>query len=639
MNDFVSEYTKVVSNALRITIKYRSDNRATIVFHNTLKNRPIEINPQQVKAGWLSIFGFRQTIEESEVEESDTSHLNDDVDADSGAPVTIFLGYIQFFGYLVHNYSIRHGSHDAYSPQANESLWVNSMYTTTYDDSIVTDENNSNNNKSGGSGEQNDSYETRLEKILLTPLMHHSVDNPLVIGGKMGAVNDLIVVEKQVRKTSNVINSNNRYLLQDLISPFNSIPTPTLTVHDDDPNENGFIPLHELTDNLTPFYATPQSLMFSELHIPPKLSTSFEVTLPGVLGLPPSYNTHMTAPLSDQGWVSIQYRLIVGFNFQHSHDEDPVHRAVYFPYTMRMNIDESMHCGEYLQSYFAEIKFDNDWTPEVNQVTDSTMVTTSSASPPLAELLDISLLQIDNKRQVFLDELDTLIKLDIYEITTQSSLRKKSIAEASSEEMAQWNRRPVPSLKNKFQIRVNNHDLCIISLPRTTFHLGNNIHFSIDLNPSDAATTKVVGVTVHLEAIENYHVTESKDKFQNRYKVTPTFKLNTMACSLLPNPGSNMVRGSINIPQFLTPEFRVTNFLDVRYQLSFKFVLVELEGHNVDDNLGSAVSTTNTDNGTELDPALSGLHYSTSFIQFIHDYQHDSSGTDMRFKFPIVVLP
>lgn len=648
--DVVSEYTKVVNNALKITVKFRAENKATVTFQNTLKNRPVEVNPQQVKQGWLSLFGFRQQPEQEEEDDSETrlADLAPIEDEEGGAPVTIFLGYLQFFGYLVHNYSIRHGSHDAHNSQANESLWVNSLYTTTYDDSIAADNEDDNNNTNNS--EHNDEFEARIEKIQLTPFMKQSLDNPLIIGGKISAVNDLVVEKLKTRE--NVINSNNRYLLQDLISPFNSIPTPQEPITD--PDQHGFIPLHELTDNFTPFYATPQSLMFSELHIAPKLSASFEITLPQIQGLPPSYNTHMTAPLSDQGWVSLQYRLIVGFNFQRSH-EDPVHKAVYFPYSMRMSIDETMNGGDYLQNYTVLSKFDNDWVPEVNQ---------SSCSQKLPESTKVELdkeithLLIDSeKRKIFLDELDNLINLDIYEITKQSSLRKKSIAEPSPEEMAKWNRRPLPSLKNKFQIRVNNHDLCIISLPRTSFQLGSNILFAIDLNPTDAATTKVVGVTVHLEAIEKYHVAEAREKFHNRYKVTPTLKLNTMSCSLLNSVGSNIVRGYINVPQFITPEFRITNFMDLRYQLSFKFVIVENadgpkatvrepDNQPTDSNLGHSVPHDSSTDDSQLGQLLDSNESScetrdceTSFVDFIHNFQHDNSGTDMRFKFPVVVLP
>lgn len=132
------------------------------------------------------------------------------------------MGYIQLFGYVVLNYKFRleesSNPIDNYSDRS--SWWVNKEYASHYQDNENTADE--------------EDIESNLNRV---PFIQRNLKDRMVIGGRLGGVNDLIINDSQnsssilSKHDPKTIDENDRYLLQDLLFPFGSINAPD-TIND-----------------------------------------------------------------------------------------------------------------------------------------------------------------------------------------------------------------------------------------------------------------------------------------------------------------------------------------------------------------------------------------------------------------------
>lgn len=524
-----SPYIKVLNEKLSISLQYlnsqESNQTCVLTFINTA-DKDVNINPtKQASSGsWLSgLFGLNPSLDES------LSKLNVDTDA----PVDLFLGYIQLFGYVVLNYKFEIDT-TSLEVNKNPQWWNNTEYLNQY-------------------LEINESKDDRIDehlKLDTVPFIEQNCSEKLTIGGKLGGVQDLVV-------NNDKILIDNRYLLHDLIGNFNSNSLS---------KEVQLLPLHDLTEAIVPFYTTPQSLLFTDLSIPKNSSRSFCLKVPIKDDLPPSYNTCLTGPACDQGLISIRYSLIVSLIEEKFSNKT---KSVYFP--LKMNPKRYGGVHTYLQKrYFdSPIRLDKDWQVEI--ITDKQKTTHQEK--------DIS------EKGSFLQDISTLIDSDLYNMPKVSTMerRKSSVNGMSDEINSDGYISQLPDhLKTQFRLRVNNQELCTIGLSKAYYHPGEDLNYVININPNAGNTTKVIGLTTYLEAHEVYRLPENGRKI-HKYKVTGNVKLNTLAPSIingqLLESSSCLLNNYLNIPKFVTPQFQSRSFLNLEYHLVFQFNLSEGDLH------------------------------------------------------------
>lgn len=612
-------YTKVINDNLSISLAYGDSSdpacrECILTFHNTSKTKVI-VNPngnenhdepklETPTGGWFNnIFGRPQQQEQ----EHEKGMINDHTQ-----PLEIFLGYVQLFGYIALNYRF---SMDANTFELNRrgmgtGQWCNNIdYLNQY--------------------LHNDFEHDEDIKIDEAPFLQN---RKLVVGGKLGGVGDLIVnKEKDIQ-----VDSTQGYLLHDLIYPFNSkLQTPHSSYQ---------LSLKELTDAIYPIYATPQSLLFTNLKIEPGSTQTFHFKLPIKDSLPPSYNTRLTGPASDQGWSSIHYSLVLTIQdrIQNSKLQN---RSVYFP----VNIDPQRvgKSHRYIQRRYLQepIVLDKEWRIQdmANDKPYSTHILPS---------------RDPEARDGFLQDLTSLIDSDLYNMPKMStSERKKSIVEHQEEEEQIYLDSPDYSpqlpvhLKTQYQLRVNNNELCLISLSRPYFHVGEDIHYILDINRKESST-KVIGLISYLEAHEIYHC-ENGYKLVNVYKVTGNRKVNTFASAMIDSCKDQLhtnclVNGHKHIPRFLTPQFQ-SSFIDLKYYLVFHFNLSEF---GEDEQQEGKSQQEKVDSGKpEMDEPASDGNVNEHLIHREHrltmdglfetnrTYKFDAVGSGNKFKVPIYLLP
>lgn len=635
-NEFVEpDFIKKINERLSVSLSYLkssndSETECLLSFHNTLNNNII-VNPgtnngkvSEENQSWFNnIFGSSE--QEPEMKEEEPLDNN----------IKIFLGYIQLFGYVVLNYKFEEDS--SFSTidisSENSSWWANREYAQQYQDNEAADEDDIRNSK--------------LDNV---PFIKRNLKERMIIGGKLGGVNDLVINESQngtgiLNKHDNkTIDPSNRYLLQDLLFPFNSIKTPNISGNhsEQDKNFSGKNSIKELTDSIVPFYTTSQYLLFSDLSLPQLSTKTFLIKFPKDGSLVPSYNSRMSRPVCDQGWISIKYLLVVGLLEMLKHQNSMKPYSIYFP--LEIGGERQGTHERWLQpNYLKGTRIDHDWKVRVNDERNSSSEDNSQKEDTV------------ETRNVFLSDLSKLIESDLYNMPKISTNeRKKSVHNEHdvNEEIKEGLIPQLPHhLKTQYQIRVNDHQLCLLSISKPYFHIGEDVYFMIDTYPEEVKQTKIVGLIVHLESHETYHVeTEDGEKhdYKNIYKVSSNLKFNSFASSMANSKLSenkmdtSLIHGMINIPRYLNQQFQSSEFMDLKHYLVFKFNLNEFETNSENNqqeqeetetlNEADQISETESSQKEDVD---NDLNESTNYFQ---DYRFDNYGGELRFRLPITLL-
>jgi Rgp1. len=600
-----------------------------IGFHNVL-NSKIIINPEVSRdsgadngSTWLnSIFGSSKPSESATL-------IDEPVDQD----IKIFLGYIQLLGYVVLNYNfqLQSATNPMEISSKNVHWWNNKDYIHQYEnDDDMADEDE----------------ELRESCLARVPFIRENSTRPLIVGGKLGGVNDL-VVENEKSSGEHGIDERNRYLVNDLLFNFNSYATPSLATTKSKEFEESKLPIKELTDSIIPFYSTSQHLLFTDLSIPALSTRTFHLRFPQNKDLPPSYNTRLTGVVADQGLVSTKYSLIVGL--LEDIDKKLVPHSIYFP--LNIKGERVGNNDRWLQrNYFKESSImDKSWT--VDTVEDDEEPLTIEPAEPM------------ETREEFLQDLSKLIETDLYNMPKMSTHeRRKSIPNLNSLSVDESsNNDLIPQLplhlKTQFQIRVNNNQLCMISLSKPYYHIGEDISFIIDINPENhSKSTKAIGIISHLEAHEIFHYPGNKTDaegspvvktYERPYRVSGSIKFNTYSTSILNSyvlqDTNSLVNGSINVPNYLTQLFQSSKFMDLKYYLVFKFILSEIKPESGNTSEQLAEETTNESEPEHEDSAQNTeLLTETTTLDFFEDikeHRSENYATELRFRLPLVLLP
>lgn len=635
-SDSSADLLKKINQNLVISLSYINQNspdssECLISFHNVL-DKKLNVNPEknrsdksETDSSWYSKFfggsSANQTLNNQESE--------DELD--------LYLGYIQLFGYVVLNYQFDIDESSSLLESSKNPWWFNKDYVNDYHDFA---------------NELSD--ELKESKLSNIPFIKDKLKSPSVIGGKLGGISDLVVENKVTDKT---IEAEHRYLLNDLLYTFNSLE------YNVDHESNEKIPTKDLIDSIIPIYSTPQGLLFSDLKLEPLSTKTFHIKFPKLRNLPPSYNTRLTGPLCDQGLISIKYSLIVGVSL----DRGLKPLSVYFPLYLkpeRAGIDR-----RWLQRRYSDkVIFDSNWKFDV-------LSPNLDNTPP-----NESTTENFESRKELLEDLSKLIISDLHNLPKIShETRHKSIGYIETDKDENLIPQLPTHLKTQFQIRVNKDDLCLINLTKPYYHIGEDINFSININPSDGSTTKVVGFIAYLEACEQFEQDNKQESFMNYYKVTPSIKINCFAPAILNSQTqkslSDYVNGYLNIPKFLTSQFQYSNFLSLKYFLVFKFNLIDFNDEDLhhhkekkingnkytqlDEGKSSIKTASNHDLGAHLatlDSESSALNTqanqqtsrrnssqkdsaSEDSIEFGQLYKHYNEGNEMRIRLPIVLLP
>jgi len=572
-------YEKKVTDSLSIRLKFREpkSNAAsvTISFVNISKSS-ITINStnDDNKSNWLSsVFGGRRSLEANE--ENGLLPIND---------INLFLGSIQLFGYVVLNYQFDLES--GLSPlelggsaTEHDKWWENTEYINQY--------------SKYASGHELDDDTIALLNAK-SPYISASLKKPVEIGGKLAGVDDLVLGQNN----RTVIDARKLPFLHDLVFPFNTMDSPI------SPEAKSKLPLSELTSKIVPFYTTPQALLFSDVIIPSGSSKSFDINFPIDSTLPPSYNDKLPGPTCDNGLVSIRYSLNVSVR----EGKKMVPTTVYFPLEIkgdRFGNDPRWLQKEYLQD--DQCVIDKSWkitTEESGAVANGTQTGTISS------------------RDVFLHDLDNLIKTDLYNMPNSTPHRRNKSVASVHEDAPGYIPQLPPHLKTSYQLRVNTAKLCDIGLSRPFYHIGEDINFMINMDPHEGNEVKIVGYTAHLEAQETFHLQDS-EPYIHSYRVTGNLKTNTFSPSLMNSMSSTKttVSGNMNIPRFITHQFQSKTLMNLTYYLVFKFNLVEFNKGGEEN--GTAEKTT----------------VEESELHELKLYRFGNEGSELKFRLKIVVLP
>lgn len=545
------------------------------------------------------------------------------------ADMPVLLGYVQMAGFVRLNHNITGPS---IADGGADVLWRNSEYIDKY-----TNENSA----------------EKASAVRQTPFFrdragHHPKR------GKIGGISGLQA--HQFDKTA-------VYLLHDLFFGFNSLQMPPESAPE--PTQFQQQVVSELVaENIVPFYVTSQHLLFSSIRLPGEHMQQYTVRIdrPGE-SFPPSYNMKLTGSIGDGGVVSIGYSFVVGV--LEENNGQVTQRSVYFPIEFRPGKKQWGH--EWLQQDYLEASgVQQVWCDDVDEkgnvdvsVRERSMeaARAHSAAPTSTagangtghenatngaesdNLLGSSTEgesgcgpEIDDKavvyeptgisgleagendpqshRQKFLDDLDTLISSSA-RVVGATERRKSSV---SLQTMAGYIDQVPARLKILYQIRVNNHGLCNLTLQKPYFRVGEDI--ALLLEPADlAGSTKVVGAASHIEAHELFHL-DGNRTYVNVYKVTPTHKCNMYAGALACDTegGATM---TVNVPLFLSQQFQASSFMDLKYFLVCRFILNDFDGL---ENLEVADKTLE--------------HY----FERTRVYEGESESTEFKFLIPVTVL-
>lgn len=491
----------------------------------------------------------------------------------------LFLGYIQMVGYLRVN---RHNGGDGGLDAGTDIYWKNLDYLANY--SVKND----------------DIY----DEILTTPFFKdHGTENPRK--GRIGGISDL-----KLRRFDGTV----AYLLHDLVHPFNTMQMPERNAPELAESDHQTL-ADELSSCIVPFYVTAQHLLFSSVRLADKRTETYKIRMarpPGTL--PPSYNTRLTGAAGDGGAVSICYSFIVGVLEPLSDSMKP--RSVYFPMELKPG-RRGWDRGWLQRDFLQDAVVDKDWKPQ----------TLESGSGAIANGTNGSSSDEPNgvngtgrTQKKFLRDLNTLIESSVH-VVAANERRKSSVSLQLLEQPGYIHQVP-QKLKVLYQIRVNNQSLCKLTVSKPFYHVGDDIHFFLELFPDSAVSTRVVGATSHIEAHEIFNLeSETNRKAVNFYKVTPTIKLNTFAIAMADayhQSSSGVAAGVVNLPRFLTQQFQLSTFMDLKYFLVCRFVLNDFEE-------SEGVVTIDEDPSRYLD--------------YIQEYKVENKSSEFKFLIPLTVLP
>ncbi|KAI5957628.1 hypothetical protein KGF57_003322 [Candida theae] len=492
-----------------------------LTFKNTSK-KDITVNPTDAtsnksneEGSWLP--SFLKSSPSAEDESAKLTHSKED------ESITLFLGHVQLFGYIVLNYKFPIDT-SSLDMNRHQQWWNNVEYLNQYwhDDG-------------DNEGDAKDPHVI----VENTPFIAEHLKTKLTVGGYLGGVKDLIVGGNDSKPIE-----VNPTLLHDLINVYNSYPRTDST-----------LPLNHLTDSIVPIYTTPQSLLFLDLSIPKYASKSFKFRLPVNENLPPSYNTRSTGPACDQGWISIRYALAISLQ-EGSIVEPP--KTIYYPITV---LPHRYVSNKVLQRlYFEEpLGLDKTWTiKSVDKTVETSPVENGTSA-----------------KADFLKDLSDLIDSDVYNMPKISTTeRRKSSIKTSSAEISNerlYTAQLPSNLKTSYQLKVNEEEVCKISVSKPYYHVGEDIHFKIEMN-SREHESQIIGLIAYLEAHETYHLKDGDKHEINKYEVSGNIKVNTLATTLT-NAGDskNTITEFVNIPKYLTPQFESRSFMNLTYWLNFQF--------------------------------------------------------------------
>lgn len=627
--DVSPSFVKKVSDKLSVSLSYIHPNHSgndrpqyecLISFHNTLTTDSVIVNhdakPHEHENGssssWFNFWGKNE------------SQLIDNED-NTTPETTILLGYLQLFGFITLNYKFDLNQANSMDSSNTNSWWQDKDYYNHYQDGGPYDD------------DEGDIKESKIEGTDF--IQQNYLKNRMVIGGKLGGVSDL-VVNNDKNPDIHTINESNRYLISDLIYNFNSATKsrPIGTIEVDQEVESAQtaqvsegLPMKELSDAIIPIYSTSQYLLFTNLKLAPKETKTFQIKFAGPgPKLPPSYNTNLTGLASDQGWISIRYHLIVGLleNLRNK----IISRSIYFPLKIvgrKIGFDD-----KWLQpDYLTETQFEKDWQVEVIEEDTENSKQNNRVKPKGKTI------------QSFLADLNNLIDSDLESVSKNERRKSSTAGGVFTSSLSNTDLIPQLSshLKSQFQIRVNDHNLCDLILSKPYYHIGEDINFSIDINPEGIDYTRVVGIITHLEAHELFHLKGKgkKEEYVNIYKVSPNIRVSSFASSLVNSHGSDnkpsLFSGLIHIPHHLCQQFQCSGFMDLKYYLVFKFNLNEFNRvnkelkHDTELTETSSVSSPSLPAATSFDSAPPG---------FEPEYKFDNNnGSEFRFRIPLSILP
>lgn len=565
------------------------------------------------------------------------------------AELLLLMGYVQLFGYVRLN---QHIGSDGVSDTAQSVYWKNKEYLAKYTPPGVDD---------------------KVEGIMHTPFFRsHSGASPLK--GRIGGIQDL---------NARLFDPTRAYLLHDLAHGFNTLPLPAEGELDLSEMQQTQL-ASDLSSCIVPFYVTAQHLLFSSVRLVLGNTVSYKmrISLPP-RSLPPSYNTKLSGAAGDAGLLSIAYLFVVGLLEEKEGDmrQRSIYFPLEFrPGTLGHEREWLQH--DYLQlaivdktwapegenepkealvkaidttktKIIDETTVTNDGTTETNDETTATNDGTTETNHETTETNDditLDALTIENgnghahggpkeagdsetavdysehqngkptkptRYERFSKDLDTLIESSVHCVAINERRRSSvAVAKQNSGLFQQ-----VPSkLRVSYQIRVNNRNLCVVTMSKPYYHVGEDIHFFMRSNGEDTEATRIVGTVTHIEAHEIFHV-EEKRKVVNLYKVTPTVKINSYANALADayaQDGPSTVASMINIPRFLCQQFQASSLMDLKYFLVFKFVL-----NDFDDMVDAQCIDEDA----------------KSYTDYIQAYKVENEAVQFKFLVPLTVLP
>lgn len=402
------------------------------------------------------------------------------------------------------------------------------------------------------------------------------------------------------------IDSHNYALLRDLVHPYTACQPPPDREHVSDIHRAEIAA--SVSRFVVPFYVSAQHLLFSSVELKPGLRADYflECDIPRDI-FPPSYNTRLTGSLGDGGLASLAYTFVVGFL-----EEVNGHmklRAVYFPLEVRSQ-NVSPHANWYQHNYLQGVHIDTAWQPRV-----LLGLAAPEDVPAGAEENG------DLAYATFLADLNILINDTPANVAVRERRKSSASHHDSAHQVAQVAQVPA-SPRRSYQIRVNNTDLCLLTLSSSFYHVGSDIQFFLKSGaaaPSETAhkpPSRVVGYTTHLEAHEVFHL-ENDRKVVNIYKVSPTVKANTYAEAILQELHQTLAFcNRVHVPEHVTQQFQAPSFMDLRYFLVFRFVLRDFE------------DVPPLDNAT-----------AQSWAEVVQALRLEADGTDFKFSIPVTILP
>lgn len=539
-----------------------------VTFKNT-SPKPRERHSEQLSNDMFESANSNGQDKERRASGQETSESNQLKTASSD--VSLFLGYIQLVGYV----RLNNDFNATGTPR--DTFWKNLEYASKYP---IENEHD------------------KVEGILLTPFFNQH-DALRSDKNKLAGWPDL---------KNCLADTTSLHLLHDLAHIFNGEEPPVARQSAISNQEFNFL-TSEFPLSIVPFFVTLQHLLFSSTKIRPEEAESHKLRFQiPKNSLPPSYNTGLTGFLGENGLISICYLFVVGileegFSGMHS-------KSIYFPFHFIPALVRTER-GWSQPDYLRKPEVYKDWLPR----SDSKLNTTLNGKPH--KETDKENTSAARNKLVF--ELDNLVNSSV-ETVAAKERRKSSVSIMRKEEHGCILQIPTKT-RVSYQIKANDQILCTALMSKTVYHVGEDIHYCLDLPCTRSLSTRVVGAVAHIEAHEVFHISELR-KMVNIYKVTPAIKMNTYATALgisSKNDASISVSNVINLPSSLTQQFQASSLMDLKYILKFALVLNEFDEE-------SQISSID-----QLDEK--------AVVDYLQAYKSECDFHKFDFSIPLTVLP